>query len=283
MENTLPRELSEKVEKLFDWLSQRKCVIAFSGGVDSATLGKAMVLASQKYGKEPPVGYFATSATSTELERSEAIRVAEEIGLKLNVVKSNEFSDERFVQNTPLRCYWCKKIRFSKIRELANAGNEDGSEKTFVLDGTNADDSKDYRPGMKAATEEGVLSPWAELSFSKAEIRRVASYWGLSVAEKPSNPCLASRVSYHLPLNDEVLRKIESAEIAIKRTLNVDVCRARVDAYNAVRVEIPEARIASVLEESTRKELVRVLREIGFDFVSLDLEGFFSGKNNRVA
>ena len=188
-------ELSDKLKALLSLIKEGRSVIAFSGGVDSATLAKAMAIASREDGDAArPVGFFAESSSSTKFERAEARRVAEEVGIELRVVKSNEFDDERFVKNPPDRCYWCKKIRFSAIRLLADQlfANE---ATVRVFDGTNADDSGDFRPGTRAAIEVGVVSPFAKLGFTKADIRTLAAYWGISVAQKPSNPCLATRVA----------------------------------------------------------------------------------------
>lgn len=281
----LTSTLEKKLNALIEWLKNETCVVAFSGGVDSATLAKAV---SYVYEQRPefqrlkPIGYFAESYTTTAVERTEARRIAQEIGIELRVLQSKEFDDQRFVENSPLRCYWCKKIRFEAIKTIAN--NEFQSEikqEILVIDGSNADDKNDFRPGARAAREVGVRSPFAELHISKAEIRSLASYWGISVAQKPSNPCLATRVGYYLKLDNSVLRQVEAAELTVKKILNIETCRARVDALNSVRIEIPENCIASAVEQETRRNLVDELRKVGFNFVSLDLEGFVSGKNNR--
>ena len=274
--------LAAKLEKIYEWTSGRACVVAFSGGVDSATLAKVLTIAFQRgLLKVAPVGYFAESATSTALERSEARRVANEIGLLLRTVESSEFDEPRFVENNPKRCYWCKRIRFSALKTLAQreVGTPNQVEITLV-DGSNFDDNDDYRPGVQAAREVGVVSPLAEVRLTKSEIRQLAEYWGLSVAQKPSTPCLATRIAYNIPLEDSILRKIEGAEIAIKE-LGASTCRARVDAYDAVRIEVPESEIKLFLNGDVRKKVVEALLKIGFNFISLDLEGFASGKNNR--
>lgn len=284
--------LLEKQAKLFDWFDRRDVAVAFSGGVDSATLAKALVLATNRnpylkptcadrppHKKSAPTGFFAVSATTTEQEKDEARTLADEIGIELQTLESQELSDANFVANTSRRCYWCKKIRFAELRRAA--------EKTLnradvrLIDGTNADDANDFRPGTEAARELGVLSPFAELGITKNEIRELAAAWGLSVAQKPSNPCLATRVAYGLPLEPETLRKIERSELAVKRC-GATTCRVRVDAPNAARIEVPQDEIERFADAETRRFLVVELRRIGFDFVSLDLEGFVSGKGNRA-
>lgn len=282
MSDRLSSQTQEKLERLVDWFRGKACVIAFSGGVDSTTLAKALVVANERsLLKMPPVGIYAESFTSTEAEKIGVRRVASEIGLPLVVVESNEFDDPRFVANTPKRCYWCKKIRFSALRDLAQRDYGDPiGERIIVVDGSNASDEGDYRPGKLAAEEVGVRSPLAEVGLKKPEIREIAAHWGLSIAEKPSTPCLATRLAYNMPLSNAVLRQIEEAELAIK-SFGVTTCRARIDAPKAIRIELPEKEIELFTRPETRKKVVEKLLSLGFNFISLDLEGFFSGKNNR--
>ncbi len=313
METSTNQALSEKMERLFDWFDRNDCAVAFSGGVDSATLAKALVLATERRGtlttedgtatrvrKAPPTGFFAVGATSTDEEKRDANRLAAEIGIALQVLETTELNDGRFVANSPERCYWCKKIRFAELGRLAfatlrSAANAEREKKEngasqpveklefplVLIDGTNADDASDFRPGTKAAREAGVRSPFAELGITKAEIRALARSWGLSVAEKPSNPCLATRVGYGIPLDVATLRRIEAAEIAVKR-FGFSTCRVRVDAPGTARIEVPEAEIDAASTPEVRRRLVAELRALGFAFVSLDLEGFASGKGNRI-
>lgn len=282
MERQLHNSIKPKLERLVGWFDGKACVVAFSGGVDSTTLAKATLVAYERgLLKMPPTGYFAESFTSTEIEKKAARRIASEIGLPLVVVQSQEFDDPRFVANTSKRCYWCKKIRFSAVKEAAQReyGDPLGVEITLI-DGSNASDHADYRPGQVAAQEVGVRSPLAELGLRKSEIREIAAYWGLSVAEKPSAPCLATRLAYNLPLSNSVLRQVEAAELIIK-SFNASTCRARIDAPGAIRIEVPENEIEHFASPQTRKEIVSKLLDLGFNFISLDLEGFYSGKNNR--
>ncbi len=283
MTTEISPELAAKLENLFAWLRGRACAIAFSGGVDSVTLAKILMIAfDRNLLTVAPVGYFAESATSTSLERFEARRIADEIGLKLHTIESSEFNDPRFVENNPKRCYWCKRIRFSALKELAQR-ELDASKRIEItlVDGSNADDTGDYRPGIQAAREVGVASPLAEAEITKEEIRLLAARWNLSVAQKPSTPCLATRIAYGIPLANDVLRRVEAAELAI-RAFGASTCRARVDSYDSVRIETPEEEIDRFLNAESRRRLVADMRAIGFSFVSLDLEGFQSGKNNRT-
>ena len=283
MAGKLSIQTETKLDSLFKWLKDKACVIAFSGGVDSSVLAKALTIAYERsLLKIRPVGFFAESFTSTELEKKDARRVASEIGLPLVVLASREFDDPQFVANTPKRCYWCKKIRFSAIKELAQRDYGDPiGEEVIVVDGSNSSDLGDYRPGVQAANEVGVKSPLAEVGLVKSEIREIARFWDVSVAEKPSTPCLATRLAYNMPLLNETLRQIESAELAVK-SLGFTTCRARIDAPKAVRIELLDNEIEILINSEKRKKIVASLRELGFNFISLDLEGFFSGKNNRA-
>ena len=309
METSTKQTLNEKKERLFDWFDRNDCAVAFSGGVDSATLAKALVLATERrptlttedgaamgVRKASPTGFFAVGATSTDEEKRDAGRLAAEIGIALQIWETQELNDERFVANSPERCYWCKKIRFAELGRLAVAtlrparknGEGDALQSVenkevplVLVDGTNADNANDFRPGTKAAREAGVRSPFAELGITKAEIRALARSWGISVAEKPSNPCLATRIGYGLPLDVATLRRIEAAEIAVKR-FGFSTCRVRVDAPGAARIEVPESEIDAASTPNVRRALVAELRSLGFAFVALDLEGFASGKGNRI-
>lgn len=283
MTGKLSLQTETKLGLLFEWFRDKACVVAFSGGVDSSVLAKALIVAYERsLLKIRPVGFFAESFTSTELEKTDARRVASEIGLPLVVLASKEFDDPQFVANTPKRCYWCKKIRFSSIKELAQRdyGDPNGAEVT-VVDGSNLSDLGDYRPGVQAANEVGVKSPLAEVGLIKSELREIARFWNISVAEKPSTPCLATRLTYNMPLSNEALRQVENAELAVK-SLGFTTCRARIDAPKTVRIELLENEIKDLINSEKRKKIVVLLRELGFNFISLDLEGFFSGKNNRA-
>ncbi|MDO5309006.1 MAG: ATP-dependent sacrificial sulfur transferase LarE [Planctomycetia bacterium] len=279
----LKPELEQKLQSLFQWFKGRACVIAFSGGVDSTTLAKALLLASEEgLLKAPVVGYYAQSPSSTKLESDHAIKTAQELGLDLRVMQSTEFNEPLFVENSPQRCYWCKKIRFSAIVKSAESElGKDLDVPVNLLDGSNENDHGDFRPGLKAAQEVGVLSPFSELHFTKDEIRQLAAHWNLSVANKPSNPCLASRMAYYLPLDEKYLRQIEKGEEFLY-SLGYQSCRVRVDTPLVARIEVPTSLITELASDPTRTKIVEKFREIGFNFIALDLEGFYSGKNNRA-
>ncbi len=279
----IPTELEQKFDNVLNWCKGKCCVLAFSGGVDSVTLGKILVEAHNLSLLEiSPIGFYANSPTSTSRDVLEVKRVAEEIHLPLIVLDSGEFNEPLFVENSSERCYWCKRWRFSEIKRKAKqlCGQKNRNQ-IVLVDGSNADDSLDYRPGTRAAKELGVYSPLAEFGFSKKEIRALAFCWGLSVADKPSTPCLATRLAYHLTLNSDRLRVVESAEQIIHEYTG-GKGRARMDAPKSIRIELPEEHIEEFAMPEVRHCIVTKLRELGFNFISLDLEGFISGKYNRM-
>lgn len=279
----IPTELEGKVDNILNWCKGKCCILAFSGGVDSALLGRILVEAYDLSLLEiPPMGFYANSPTSTSNDVLEVKRVADEIRLPLIVLESGEFNEPLFVENSSERCYWCKRWRFGEIKRKALQMCEPQYRSQIVLvDGSNSDDSFDYRPGTKAAKEIGVYSPLAEFGFSKKEIRALASSLELSVANKPSTPCLATRLAYNLTLSEDRLRRVESAEQIIQEYTG-GKGRARMDAPDSIRIELPEEYIESFATPEIRSCIVSKLRELGFNFISLDLEGFLSGKYNRM-
>ena len=279
----IPSVLEDKVGNVLNWCKGKRCVLAFSGGVDSTILGRILVEAYNLSLLEmPPIGFYANSPTSTSNDVLEVRHVADEIRLSLVVLESGEFNEPLFLKNSFERCYWCKRWRFSEIMQKAQQICEPQYRNQIVLvDGSNADDSLDYRPGTKAAKELGVFSPLAEFGFSKKEIRALASCLELSVANKPSTPCLATRLAYNLTISEDRLRKVERAEQIIKEYTG-GKGRARMDAPDSIRIELPEEHIELFTTPKIRCCIVPKLRELGFNFISLDLEGFISGKYNRM-
>jgi uncharacterized protein len=244
-------------------------VVAFSGGTDSTLLLK---LAHDCLGPRA-LAVTAVSPTMPAAERTEAETVAQLIGARHMVVVSNEMDDPRFLANPPDHCYYCKRDRFGW---LVNYANDAGY--AAVVDGTNADDLSDHRPGRQAAMELGVRSPLQEVGLTKAEIRALARDLGLPNWDKPSSACLASRIPYGTPLSPAVLAQVEQAELALQR---LELRQVRVRHHGTVaRLEVEAADFETVLAH--RQLIVDRLREIGFSYVALDLTGFRSGSMNEV-
>lgn len=257
-------------------------VIAFSGGVDSSLLAKGALLASEKFGTLPPVGVFAVSPVAPRGDIETARKTAREIGLDLiEIDTSAELALPAFQRNTRDRCYHCKKHRFSAMQQMIRQWEEEGKPRRTLLDGENADDRGLWRPGERAAAELGVRSPLAELGITKEDVRRLARRLNLSAAERPSSPCLATRILYGLTPTPELLRRIDDAETLL-HNWGFSVCRVRADSAVTARIEVPAADIPRFLERELKETVTAWFLRLGFAAVSLDLEGFVSGKMDRA-
>lgn len=264
--------LDRKRDDLLVWFRPfQSCVVAFSGGLDSSVVAKAAALS---LGDEA-VAVMAESASSLGHEVNEAKAVAVAIPIRFVVFESHEMQDESYTVNDKERCYYCKKIRFNALIEYAKEQNKD-----MVVDGSNADDSDDYRPGRRAVEETGVRSPLAELGITKVEVRELARNWNLPNSEKPASPCLSTRIAYGLNITDERLRQIEAAEEFLV-SLGCSPLRVRLHPGRLARIEVTQEQINRLLDENLRKAIVAKFKSLGFDFVSLDLEGFRSGNMNK--
>lgn len=264
-------ELDRKWDSLRSQLRDLgRVAIAYSGGVDSTFL---LRVAADTLGPENVLALTAHSPVGTAAELDRAKRWAAEIGALHLVVESSEFSDPAFVANQPDRCYVCKKGRFSQLLGLARARGIH-----HLLDGTNADDAEDYRPGTRAAAELGVISPLLDAGFTKSDIRAASRSLALPSADLPSFACLASRIPYGTSLTEESLRRIEAGEEALA-ALGLKQYRLRHHGVIA-RIEVPAEDLARVLAE--RETVLGALRELGYRYVTLDLQGYRTGSLNEV-
>jgi uncharacterized protein len=264
--------LEQKTERLIERLkSCGSLAVALSGGVDSATLAKAAGLALG--GKA--VAVTARSELLAAEELADARKAAEAAGLRHVVLDARDLDDPQIVANDRERCYYCKRGRFQKLCAWAE---ENGF--AFVADGSNIDDGKDYRPGLRAIAELAprVISPFVECGWTKADIRARARAWGLSTAEKPSAACLASRVEYGLPLTAERLAQVEAAEEFL-RPFAPGQLRVRHHG-NLARVEAEPEAMAGIV--ARREEIAEKLKAIGFSYVTLDLLGYRMGSTNEA-
>jgi len=249
----------------------KKVLVAYSGGVDSAYLA---LIANQELGSNA-LCILGVSPSVSEVQRMEAVTVAEKFGLNFHLIQTEELADPNYQSNPTNRCYFCKTELYGKLSGFA-AENEI----EFILDGTNADDMGDYRPGRQAATENNVRSVLVEAGLTKNEIRTLSKKHDLPTWDKPASPCLSSRIAYGVPVTIERLSKVERGE-AILRKSGFREFRVRVHDELA-RIEISPAELEKALNLETAEHLANEFKKIGFRYVTLDLEGFRSGAMNEV-
>jgi uncharacterized protein len=265
--------VTRKVEKLKALLAgMQRVLIAFSGGVDSTLLLKVAVDALG----DNALAATAISETTSRHERRDAVRLAEQMGVTHLLVESQELEMPEFINNPADKCYICKKHRFSAMKALA-----DKHGCFYVLDGSNLDDQRDFRPGIRALEELGVRSPLLETKMTKSDIRRLSQQLGLPTWNKPSFACLASRIPYHQRITPKKLHQVDAGE-GFLRELDFSP-QLRVRHYgDTARLEIAPDDIQKLASADLRERIVDYFKGLGFAFVTLDLEGYTMGSLNRV-
>jgi uncharacterized protein len=270
---SLTPDLAAKRERLLEILgSLGSTAVAFSGGIDSTVVAQAACLALG----DRAVAVTADSPSVPRSELAEAKGLAQRIGIRHVVVATEEFQDPDYVRNDGTRCYYCKSELYGRIETLLP---ELGV--TVICSGANLDDQGDYRPGLKAATEHAVRHPLQEAGFTKADVRALARDWGLPTWDKPASPCLSSRLAPGVEVTRERTARVEAAEEYL-RSLGWRECRVRLHEGELARVEVPADDLPRLADPALREGLVRRLKELGFRFVTLDLEGFRSGSLNTL-
>ena len=269
----LPPELLAKRDRLLEILrGLGSAAVAFSGGIDSTVVAKAAQLSLG----EQAVAITADSASVPRAELDDARRLAGQIGIRHEIVQTEEFTDPDYVRNDGSRCYYCKDELYSRIETLLP---ELGV--SIICSGANLDDRGDYRPGLTAAAEHQVRHPLQEAGFTKADVRALARAWGLPTWDKPASPCLSSRLAPGVSVTHERTARVEAAEEYL-RALGYRECRVRLHEGELARVEVPADGLARLANPEARAALVRRLKELGFRYVTLDLEGFRSGSLNDL-
>ena len=247
-------------------------IVAFSGGVDSAYLA---VAATRFLGEDRVLCVTADSPSYPTRHRELATRIAREFHLRHEFLTTSEIAQPEYRANPSNRCYYCKQELFTRLAGLAR---ERGL--AAIVDGNNADDRGDYRPGRQAAREHGVRSPLDDAELTKVEIRELSRRLGLPTWDQPASACLSSRIPYGSEVTVEKLRMIEQAEEAL-HAHGFRQCRVRHHDESA-RIELPSGEMARVFQDGRRDAIVRDLKAIGYRYVSLDLQGYRTGSLNEV-
>lgn len=265
-------KLEEKFQLLKDIIIKRgSAAVAFSGGVDSTFLIK---VAHEVLG-DKLIAVTATSSTYPKRELKEAIKYAEDIGVKHIIISSEELEIEGFASNPKNRCYYCKKELFTKIQEVAIANNVE-----YVFDGSNIDDTGDYRPGMQAAKELKVVSPIKDAFLTKNDIRELSKKLGLSTWNKPSFACLSSRFPYG---NQITLPKLKMVDKAEQFLLDMGIKQVRVRHHGDIaRIEVSPEEREQFFNINIMDKIGKQFKEIGFTYVTLDMIGYRTGSMNEV-
>jgi uncharacterized protein len=269
----ISEDLSRRCDRLLEILRDMGSVaVAFSGGIDSTVVAQAAFLAVG----DRSVAITADSPSVARSELDDARRLAKKIGIRHRVIATDEFADPDYVRNDGSRCYFCKSELYSRIDALLpDLGT------SVVCSGANVDDLGDYRPGLVAASEHRVRHPLQEAGFTKADVRGLAKYWALPTWDKPAAPCLSSRLAPGVEVTRERTGRVEAAETYLK-SLGLRECRVRLHEGELARIEVAAADLASLADEPVRSALAHYFHGLGFNFVTLDLDGFRSGSLNQL-
>lgn len=246
-------------------------LVAYSGGVDSTLLLKV----AAEILKDKVLAVIASSETYPEREIKAAQNLAQDLGVKYQIIKTEELADEKFIKNSKDRCYFCKLELFSKLADSARKNHLN-----FVVDGSNYDDLSDFRPGSQAAKELGIRSPLQEAGLTKTEIRELSKEMGLNTWDKPSFACLASRIPYGTRLNKDDLVKINEAEEFL---INLGFKQVRVRHHqHIVRIELRKEDLATIFEENFLDQINNKFKSLGYNYITLDLQGYRTGSLNEI-
>ncbi len=281
--------LNEKILKLGEILTNKKTIVAFSGGIDSTIL---LLLALKYSTRIIPVFFYGPMFTKEELNR--AAELCKILKIQLEIMDFNPLTEKDFQTNPPNRCYYCKKFIMKALLQVQKEVGYD-----IIIEGTNVSDLKGSRPGYQALQEMGILSPYIYSKISKSEIQEICKYiinhpeWIIGTTtsispleieeflkktiQLPSSPCLCSRIDYGIDITKEDLIRIHKAEQFLKEKYNLHTLRVRLHSHNLARIEIPQYQIINILIPETIKQIITKFQELGFSYITLDLEGFRSG------
>ena len=264
-----PSSASENLNKLIEWFSNNtnNAIVALSGGVDSAVIA----LAAKKALGICALSITANYKTLSSEELASAERIANEIGIRHITIEYNELENPEFVKNDELRCYHCRNELGQRLVCEAQKYGVD-----LIVDGTNVGDLNDYRPGIMALRKNGIRSPFIEVGLDKSQIRAIALKYGLSVYNKPSNACLASRIPRGISVTHDKLHRIEKSEIIVKKRAAVEQVRVR-DHGDIARIEVAPMELPKLFDVDKLAKIDVELRNLGFKYVTVDIRGYRSG------
>jgi len=272
-QNVDPHLCAQKLDGYFK--AQQHAIIAYSGGVDSALLA----FAAHRALGDKMVAVLADSPSLARREYRFAVKFAQTHGMPLQLIRTREMENPKYQVNHSDRCYYCKKALFEKIEDLREQLQGASTASAWPISyGVNMDDLGDYRPGIQAAGEASIQAPYVELEFTKNTIRSICAYYKLEIAEKPAMPCMASRIAYGEEVTEEKLSQVEKAEDFLY-DLGLRVLRVRHHGDTA-RIEVPPENFTTIL--NNQKTIRQKFHDLGFVYVSLDLDGFKSGSLNSV-
>jgi uncharacterized protein len=261
-----------KLDLLLDWFSDKNgAIVALSGGVDSALVAYA----AHKTLKDAALAVTADYKTLAQEELDSAKKICAEIGIRHRIISYSELENEDFVRNDQNRCFYCRSELAEYLNRISQQENI-----YLILDGTNADDLGEYRPGIEALKSGGIRSPLLEVGLTKEQVRKLARQAGLSVYDRPSNSCLASRIPWGQRVTAERLARIEMGERFVRQATGVRQVRVR-DMDGVAKIEVTKDEIQ--LLQTNIAELTEKLVSIGFESVQIDAEGYRPGKINVIA